>query len=370
MIKKWFVKVAGKSLPLLVFLLGSCENMQPTTIVQVGEIDMPSTYMFGSARLFGELSDSTIAFFNRDTGFEIQLTRGKYFKPFQSIPLPNYLDGRVFSFHIENTDSLLIHEVYREYNKLTWVDFEGKVLDKFDINSILHESIDTYTGTATPLIVHKKQALVYLDRLYDPPYHHQNSLLPLALQIQLDSPQVNCFFAIYPKIYQSGDYHFLTSHRRPYVIQIGGDTTLWGFHATPEVLMYKGCQLVKTTSIPTSYISKVPGFPLKHYENQEHEIAFAHGSPAYSRMYFNPWKRLIYRIILPEQTYKNSDGSYNLHENRKFAIQIIDDKLNLIAEKLITEPMDFERAFAGPYGLYIKTKDDESNKIIIFGLKP
>lgn len=369
MVKQWLVKVAGRSLPLLFITSISCEISKRPEIVVLDKVDMPSTYQIGSARPFGKLSDTTIAFFDNASGNQIQLTRGQYFKPIKKILLPKQLAGRVFSFYIENSDSILVHEVYSEYNKLTWLNGEGSILQELSINRLFDTTIETYSRSATPLIVFNKKATIHLDYIFDPPYHLKNSLLPLALQVQLDSFKVNCTFAKYPKIYQSNEYHFLTSHLRPYVIQLGGDTTLWAFHATPEVHLYKGCLLIKKSNILSENITKVPSFPLSLYGKPDEEMAFAHSSSAYSRIFYNPWQGLIYRIILPEQKYKNPDGTFNLHENRKFAIQVIDNQLNLITEKLITEPMDFELAFAGPLGLYIKTKNDESSKVVIFGLK-
>jgi hypothetical protein len=372
MINYLLKKVAGTCLPPLLLLSGACHDTNRVEIAQISEIELPNSYIFGSARPFGRLSDSTMAFFDLTYGLEIKLTRGHYFEPFQTITLPNQLNGRVFSFYIQNTDSVLIHEVYSEYNKLTWLNGEGTVLKELPINQLFKETIETYSRSATPLIVFNNKAIVYLDHIHDPPHHLKNSRLPLALAIQLDSFKATCTFAKYPAIYQSDEYHFLTSHNRPYVVQLGGDTTLWGFHATPEVHIYKGCELIKTKKISTTFIPKVPGFPLADYGNSEKEMAFAHGSPAYSYMYYNPWQRMIYRIILPEQNYKNPDGSFNLHENRKFVIQAIDDKLNLLAEKLITKPMNFQRTFTGPLGLYIGSKEDENenSKVIIYGVKP
>lgn len=360
--------VTGACLSLLLIYLSSCSLATKREIKKVGEAHLSEDWLGSSGRFYGSLSDTSMAFFNLTNGISIQLTKGSSFQSSGEIKLPNDLKGRIFSFYISNNDSILEHEVYLEYNRLKWINKKGEVLQSYAINTLLEEEVDTYTRSATPLIVHNNTATVFFGRNQDPDYYQKNSKLPLAIRINLISHQNDCMFAQYPSAYQNKDYHFNTSHNRPFVVQLTGDTSIWGFHATPEIQMYKGCKLIKSKDLPSAYIDKVPGFPLEHYGKMAEELSFGHSSPAYSRMHYNPWQRLVYRINLPAQKYKNDDGSFNLHENRKFSIQVFDTELNLISEKLIEDPMDFESAFAGPLGLYIRQKQDESNTYFIYSL--
>lgn len=364
----FFKTVTGACLSLLLVYLSSCSSPTRREINMVGEAYLPREWQANSGHVYGSLLDTTMAFFNRTKGIRIQLTKGSSFKAAGDIELPNDLNGRIFSFYISNNDSVLVHEVYQEYNRLNWINKKGEVLRSYAINPLLEQEVDTYTRSATPLIVHNNIATVFFGRNQDPDYYQKNSKLPLAIRINLISYQNECMFAQYPSVYQNEDYHFNTSHNRPFVVQLTGDTSIWGFHATPEIQMYKGCKLIKSKDLPSAYIDKVPGFPLEHYGKMAAELSFGHSSPAYSRMHYNPWQRLVYRINLPAQKYKNDDGSFNLHENRKFSIQVFDTELNLITEKLIEDPMDFQSAFAGPLGLYIRQKQDESNTYFIYSL--
>lgn len=353
---------------LLLFFSTACQTKH-AELLMVGTVDLPLQLAGSSAKMYGQPNELTMSFFNYTDGQSIALTKGTSFEPFHELIIPKSLQFRVYSYHVNSLDSVLLHEPYVEYNRLTWVGSHGRILSSYSLNEILPEPCDTYSRPATPLLFHEDKALVYYGRNMDIEYYQKNAQLPLGQWVHLDTLNLNCTFSEYPNAYLGDSYFFNTSHNRPFTTQICGDTVLWAFHADSKVKIFQGCNLLHERSVESRYIHEVPAFPMEQYGIRSSEIEFGHSSAAYWRVYYNPWQKLIYRINFPSQVYQNKDGSFNLHENRPFSIQVINRDLELITETLITTSLNFQAAFAGPEGLYIKTHEEGNNKYHIYSLR-
>ena len=270
--------------------------------------------------------------------------------------------GPIQASHVFDMDSIFVFPT--EDYTLYMIDSSNEQFRKLD-----YSSPQGYTNARPSMLFFSsypflQQNSIYLKSLYQTNFRTiQNSELSrihLGYRIDLNSGITEELVHTYPSDYFSNGmkhYDFSASFsKNAFAYSFFGEHDLY---ISPD----SESELKKVTGKSRYIKSDLPLFPAngdridraRYLSTQEH----------YGTLYYDEYRRVYYRFCYPEvELFEMKEILDNLHNPKKFSIQIFDKDFNIIGETLYENNRTYipKNAFVGKEGLYISTKHSQNEQ--------
>lgn len=140
----------------------------------------------------------------------------------------------------------------------------------------------------------------------------------------------------YPDIYRSGkSYNNLSTE---FVSRCQNDKGefVYSFPISHELFVYNKKELIKTVNCKSKYIEQFEVTPDDKTQDLQYTIKTYGTAPYYSKIYYDKYRHLYYRIAAHQMEHKKPDGTLNFSwRDKSWSIIILDNDLNVLSEYLI-----------------------------------
>jgi hypothetical protein len=107
-----------------------------------------------------------------------------------------------------------------------------------------------------------------------------------------------------------------------------------------------------------------PVFDSKHTTDRSYNDKFDIESGFYENIFYDPYRRLYYRIVTHPQKYINSDSTVNEYFDKSWSIIILNENFNILNEiAMPAKVYDFANIFVAKNGLFISNNNNNNKNL-------
>lgn len=206
-----------------------------------------------------------------------------------------------------------------------------------------------------------QNAKLFLLHYFYPFYTEENFRDTLEVVFDLETGIASNRVGTHPAIYTESKFYGNDSYATQRIVT-KEDKIVYGFGITDSIYVYDQEKQIAVYALPSTYVSDpAPDPGTLTYNDHEKSREYFVRKGTYALMRYDPYRDLIYRVVLhPAEPY-DQQGNMIDALNKPFSIQVIDENFNLIGEQPFPgNTYDIFNIIAVPQGLLISTSNNKN----------
>lgn len=202
-------------------------------------------------------------------------------------------------------------------------------------------------------------SMICLQQLPDPDYGTNEDLrkfkfrqfIDAEIDLSGDTAIISHEFGRWPSMYSDSYYYDVTPCR---TFNGQGDL-LYSFGVNDTIYTWNAQGLVQRSAAKGRFLTGFDPFDGGKEQNASYVDQYTSEQPRYRRILFDPFRKLIYRVVVHGQDYHGSNGELKLYADKPWSIQVLDESMSLIDEvRFESGRYNFDGMMICPRGLMIE----------------
>lgn len=254
------------------------------------------------------------------------------------------------SFTIHNLDTMFI----TTDREVLWLDLRGVIYRRTKLVGPLNmrEQLGQYYA-GFPACYDAVDSVLFIHQFHADCANNQRKCAERSIEVSIDltTGELTELPIAYPVIFKKQHMALLKEVDRLVLPQ----GHLFSFEADPDLyLLNIKTGKVKTIAGQSSYQTKEIEplmFRKKVSEQQLYDQYMT--APQYKNLYYDPYRKLVYRFFVDGQELKDETGMFNSLQDKQLYLMVFDEDLHLLQEIPLDRATHFHQGFVAPDGFYI-----------------
>lgn len=332
---------------------------------EIWEFDSPDTIASKSFSAKDVGNTTYITYFD-ELSKKINILSMNECEMIKQIDIGNSLTKENFfeSLYFHNLDTIFV----QEHKNIKMIDKDGNLKFSVPVNQSEERSKMTLRNLdyVFPIIYDhsfSKNLLIgqYCSdcRFYEKKYFRQN----IETSLNLSTKKFKETPFIYPPKFQQEYFGFAT-----FVYHTINDSlSIFTFMADANIyILNKKTGSVEIKRGKSKYDTSIKSLSIEYKNNRDKKMNHLIQSPLYFGFYWDPYRKLYYRIFLKEQPEKNADGSNSIWMGKPRVLMVFDENFQVIDELELSWDYSHSMALVTSKGFLIKKEDVGSVNKLVF----
>lgn len=262
--------------------------------------------------------------------------------------------GQARFIYLHNWDSIFISRYHT--NKVFMVDSSSTIISKWELKSTTLNKNIFHTSANFRFLMKLKGSNLHLlniseSNVFSKQYWNEN----LGLVFNLSNNKLTNNSGSFPDIYKQGINFGEWNYKGSRVIT-ANNLQVYSFSLENKLYIYNDTSLIKSVSLPSSYVSVKTPIPTKTLTgyNSLDDWIYEIQRGSYRWMAYDEQHKIIYRLVVHAMEPYDTEGNKNKFWDKPFSIQIIDSTFSLIGEvDFPSKQYDFRNITVSKDGLLI-----------------